>query len=187
MKEHRLNAKREHLRARIGVVLGFQARLGGFCETVGTIIRQLAKNERLVDFWEKLNLFPLKYHLRKLEIRSYPVSIPQNSHTSQLTPMSSRSRREGFTFSRSISTSSSATAGLYDEVHTETGYYYHHDVTRNDSLFNEEENTRLLKKTDEIRDVVEESGARTNNELRKVALSLQNELEDIKRRLMQKS
>lgn len=187
MKEYRLNAKREHLRARIGVVLGFQAHLGGFCETVGTIIRQLSKNTRLLNFWEKLNLFTLKYHLRKLEIRSYAVTIPHNLHSSQLTPLSSRSRREGFTFSRSISSSSSNTAGLFEEVHTETGYYYHHDTTRDDSLFNDEENTRLLKKTDEIRDVVEDSGARTNNELRKVALSLQNELEDIKRRLMHKS
>ena len=181
-----MNAKREHLRARIGVVLGFQAHLGGFCETVGTIIRQLSRNVRLMSFREKLNIFPLKYHLRKLVIRSHPVIVPNSSHSNQAVSSTPRSRREGLGFSRSMSNASSTTASLYEEVHPETGYYYHRDTTRNDSLFNDEDNRRLLKKTDEVRDAVEESGARTNNELRKVALSLQNELEDIKRRLIHK-
>ena len=85
-----------------------------------------------------------------------------------------------------MSSASSTIASFYKEVYPETGYYYNRDTTRNDSLFNDEDNRRLLKKTDEVRDAVEESGARTNNELRKVALSLQNELEDIKRRLIHK-
>jgi hypothetical protein len=182
-----LNAKREHLRARIGVVLGFQARLGRFCETVGTMIRQLSKNVRIMNFWEKLNLIPLIYHLRKLEIRSYPVNIPHNLHPKYFSPLTPRSRREGVVFPQSSSSSSSTTTvGIFEQVYTETGYFYHHDITRDDSLFNEEEHTRLLKKTDEIRDAIEESGIRTNNEMRKVISSLQNELEDIKRRLGQK-
>jgi hypothetical protein len=72
-----------------------------------------------------------------------------------------------------------------EQVHTETGYFYHHDITRDSSLFNEEENTRLFKKMDEIRDTIEESAIRTNNEMRKVAISLRNELEEIKRKLIQ--
>jgi hypothetical protein len=188
VKEYRLNAKREHLRARIGVVLGFQAHLGGFCETIGTIIRQLSKNIRVMNFWKKLNLIPLKYHLRKLEIRSYPVNIPHHLHPTHFSSITPLSRREGLVCpqSKSSSSSSSTTVGKFEQVYTETGYFYHHDTTRDDSLFNEEDNTRLLKKTDEIRDAIEESGIRTNNEMRKVTLSLQNELEDIKRRLGQK-
>ncbi|CAF0925491.1 unnamed protein product [Adineta steineri] len=185
VKEYRLNAKREHLRARIGVVLGFQARLGGFCETVGTIIRQLSKNVKIMNLWEKFNLIPLKYHLRKLEIRSFPINIPHNLNPSNFSQLAPLTRREGVAFPQSISSSSSTTMGIFEQVHTETGYFYHHDTTRDDSLFNDEENTRLIKKTDELRDAIEESGIRTNNELRKMTLSLQNELEDIKRRLTQ--
>ena len=186
VKEYRLNAKREHLRARIGVVLGFQARLGGFCETVGTIIRQLSKNAQFMNFWEKLNLIPLKYHLRKLEIRYYPINIPHYLNPTYFSSLAPLARREGISLPQpSVSSSSSAGVGVFEQVHTETGYYYHHDTTRDDSLFNEEENTRLLRKTEEIRDAIEESGTRTYNEMRKMALSLQNELEDIKRRLAQ--
>jgi hypothetical protein len=136
-----------------------------------------------MNFWEKLNLIPFKYHLRQLEIRSYPINIP---HTLNPTYLPSLTRRDGVLFPQSMSSSSTTTMGIFEQVHTETGYFYHHDTTRDDSLFNEEENTRLIRKTDEIRDTIEESGSRTNNEMRKMALSLQNELEDIKRRLIQK-
>jgi len=184
VKEYRLNAKREHLRARIGLVLGFQAHLGGFCETSGRIIRQLSKNVRFMNFWEKLNLVPFKYNLRNLEIRSNPVNIPHNLHPTYFSPLIPQARRENVVIPRSISSSSSTAVGIFEQVHTETGYFFHHDTARDDTLFNEEENTRLLKKTDEIRDTIEESGLRTNNEMRKMALSLQNELEDIKRKLI---
>jgi hypothetical protein len=140
-----------------------------------------------MSFWERLNLVPLKYHLRNLEIRSNPVNIPHNLHPTYFSPVIPQARRENVLIPRSNSSSSSsaaAAAGIFEQVHTETGYFYHHDTARNDSLFKEEENTRLLKKTDEIRDMIEESGSRTNNEMRKMALSLQNELEDIKRRLI---
>jgi hypothetical protein len=184
VKEYRLNAKREHLRARIGVVLGFQARLGGFCETVGSIIRQCSKNARLMKYWEKLNLIPVKYHLRKLEIRSFKIDIPHSVNPSYFSPLTTSTRHEQGLFHRSSSLASSASVGIFEQVQTETGYFYHHDTIRDDSLFNEEENTRLIKKTDEIRDAIEESATRANNEMRKIALSLQNELEDIKRRLV---
>jgi hypothetical protein len=185
VKEYRLNAKREHLRARIGVVLGFQARLGAFCETVGSIIEQLAKNVRFMNLWEKVKFIPVKYHLRKLEIRSYPINISHiNNPPSYNSTAGSGTRTEPVIFSQSIS--STSTTGIFEQVYTETGYYCHHDITRDDSLFDEEENTRLLKKTDEIRDAVEESAIRTNNEIRKIALSLQSEMEDIKRKLIQK-
>lgn len=196
VKEHRLNAKREHLRARIGVVLGFQARLGGICETIGNIIRKLFENARFMQTLEKLRLIPIKYHLRKLEIRSYVVNVPHNLNVLNFSSFLSGKRRElirtsdsessnASQASLSSSASSAKAIGIFEQVKTETGYYYHQDITRDDSLFNEEENTRLLRKTDDIRDAVEESVIRTNNEIRKAALSLQNELEDIKRRLMQ--
>lgn len=186
VKEYRMNAKRQHLRARIGVVLGFQARLGGLCETVGTIIRQLSKNAQFMTFWEKFKLIPLKYHLQKLEIRCFPINIPHYLNPSHFVALTPLVRREGISIPQpSASASTSATMGLFEQVFTETGYYFHHDTTRDDSLFNEEENTRLVRKTEEIRDAIEESGTRTYNEMRKMALSLQNELEDIKRRLAQ--
>lgn len=184
MKEHRLNAKREHLRARIGVVLGFQARLGGICETIGNIIRKTCSNAKFMNCWEKMNLFSMKYHLRKLEIRTYATNIPHNVDLTYGSPTTQRKRREAVVYSPSVSSPSPITTGIFEQVQTETGYYYHQDITRNDRLFDEDENTRLLRKTEDIRDTVEESAIRTNNEIRKIALALQNELEDIKRRLM---
>ena len=150
---------------------------------MGTIIRQLSKNARCTSFWEKLNLIPVKYHLRKLEIRYLPINIPHYLSATHFVALTPLTRREGISLPQP--SGSTSTSGLFEQVQTETGYYFHHDTTRDDSLFNEEENTRLVKKTDEIRDAIEESGTRTYNEMRKMALSLQNELEDIKRRLAQ--
>lgn len=180
-----MNAKREHLRARIGVVLGFQARLGGLCDTFGGITQSLLRNQKFMKIWEKLKLTPVKYDLRKLEICEKDVYIPQNIHPTIFSPLIPRIRRDGVLFDQSIPSASTGNTGLFEKVVTETGYFHHHDTARDDTLFNEEEHKRLLKKTDEIRDTIEESGIRTNHELRKVALSLQNELEDIKRRLIQ--
>ncbi|CAF3350731.1 unnamed protein product, partial [Rotaria sp. Silwood2] len=188
VKEHRLNAKREHLRARIGVVLGFQARLGGFCETIGNIIKRLSKNVRLMNFWEKLTFTPLTYDLRKLEIRSYLINIPYNLNPSYSSTLTSRKKRKPVISHPSVSSSSSSSStviGIFEQIQTETGYYYHQNTTRDDSLFNEEQSTRFLKKIDDVRDTIEESGIRTNNEIRKIALDLQNELEDIKRKLIE--
>jgi hypothetical protein len=139
----------------------------------------------LTNLWEKLNILPVKYHLRKLEIRSSKISIQHSLNPSYFSPLITQIKHEPTLFQRSTSAASTGSIGIFDEVQTETGYFYHHDTVRDDSLFNEDENTRLIKKTDEIRDAIEESGTRANIELRKIALSLQNELEDIKRRLIQ--
>jgi hypothetical protein len=182
VKEHRLNAKREHLRARIGVVLGFQAYLGAVCEMIGTLTRRLSRNNRFMRFWRRLNLIPLKYHFNDLEIRFQQINIPHNLNPSFFFPMATR-KGERLALPRPTSSVATSSAGLLEQVTTETGYYYHRDTTRDRSLFNEEESTRLLRRTDEIRDLIEDVNTRTNNELRKMATGLQSELEDIKRRL----
>ncbi|CAF1358986.1 unnamed protein product [Rotaria sp. Silwood1] len=184
VKQNRLNAKREHLRSRIGLVLGFQAHVGGLCETIGNIMRRFSKNARLLNFWERLTGTSVKYDLHELEIRSYIINIPHNlnrSYSSLVTPRKNRERIRGH---RSVS-SSSTTIGIFEQVETETGYYYHEDTTHDDSLFKEEQSAHFLKKTDDLRDTIEETGIRSNNEIRKMASSLQKELEDIKRRLME--
>ena len=55
-----------------------------------------------MNFWEKLNIIPLKYHLRKLEIRSNPVNIPHNLHPTYFSPLIPQARRENVVFPRSI-------------------------------------------------------------------------------------
>lgn len=167
--------------------MGFQAYLGGICETIGTMMRQLSKNKSFMNFRRKLKFIPIKYDLNKLEIRSYTVNIPHHLHSTnqqkehELTMVSP-------TQTSSSSSSSKTSIGVFEEVNTEIGYFYYDDddSVRDDSLFTEDENTRLLKKTDEIRDLIEESVIKANNESRKVALSLLNELQDIKRRLIPK-
>ena len=183
VKEHRLNAKREHLRARIGVVLGFQAYVGAVCETIGTFTRRLSRNQRFIQFWRRLNLVPFKYHFNDLEIRFQQINIVNNLNPSFFSPITTR-KGERLALPQLTSSMASSSVGLFEQVNTETGYYYHRDTTRNHSFFNEEGNTRLLRRTDEIRDLIEDVNTRTNNELRKIATGLQNELEDIKRRLM---
>jgi hypothetical protein len=128
-------------------------------------------------FSKRLNLIPFKYHFNDLEIRPQAMNLPHYLHPS----FYSRSGRTVLPFGRS--SSQITTAGIFDQVITETGYYYQHETMRNDSYFDEHENTRLLRRTDEIRDLIEEANIRSNNELRKIAVELQTELEDVKRRL----
>jgi len=123
----------------------------------------------------------MKYQLEKLEIRSNPVSIPHRTGTPNISTLVTGVRRQQ---NMARSSLSSSTDG-FDQVHPETGFYIHRRTIKNNSLFyDDDENIRLSKKTDEIRDALDESTLRINNELRKVALDLQNELEDIKRRLI---
>ncbi len=162
--------------------MGFQAYLGGFCEIIGSTTMRLCKNEKWVDFLKRFNIAPMKYQLEKLEIRSYLVNVPHNFLATYYSSSVTRARREQDLVQQS---SLFPRSDVFDQVHPETGFYVHRYTVQNDSLFNEDDSTRSLKKTDEVRDALEESAVRTNNELRKVALDLQNELEDIKRRLVQ--
>ncbi len=162
--------------------MGFQAYLGGFCEIIGSTTMRLCKNEKWVDFMKRFNIAPMKYQLEKLEIRSYLVNVPHNFLATYYSSSVTRARREQDLVQQS---SLFPRSDVFDQVHPETGFYVHRYTVQNDSLFNEDDSTRSLKKTDEVRDALEESAVRTNNELRKVALDLQNELEDVKRRLIQ--
>ncbi|CAF1666415.1 unnamed protein product [Adineta ricciae] len=76
VKEFRLNAKREHLRSRIEVILGLQVYLGGFCETIGSIIMKIYRNPKWHYFLKILGSMGPKYQLEKLRIISNPVDIP---------------------------------------------------------------------------------------------------------------
>ncbi len=119
---------------------------------------------------------PMKYQLEQLEIRSYPVNISRGLAAAYYSTSATRTEREQNVLSPIF--------GVYDQINPETGFYVHQHTVQNESLFNEDDNTRLSKKTDEIRDALEESTIRTNNDLRKIATDLQNELEDIKRQLV---
>ncbi|CAF1441297.1 unnamed protein product, partial [Didymodactylos carnosus] len=165
VKEFRLNAKREHLRARIGVVLGLQAKLGGVCETIGKTTLRLCRNATVNRINEKMVLFHTKYHLWKVEIRSTQVNMPPSVYTWSIPRMN-------------------GTDTGRESVHCETGYYRHTVNIRDDTLFKDNETVRLMKKTDEVKEVLEESAIRTNNELRKFALALQMEIEDMLKRLL---
>ncbi len=160
--------------------MGFQARLSALCEAIGSITMRLSKNEKWLQFLKKINIMPMKYQLEQLEIRSYPVNISRSLAAAHyLTSMTQAEREQNV-----LHPELSPTFDLFDQIHPETGFYVHQHTVQNDSLFNEDDNTRLSKKTDEIRDALEESTIRTNNDLRKIVTNLQNELEDIKRQLV---
>jgi hypothetical protein len=134
---------------------------------------RLSKNKNWIKFLRKLNLFQMKYQLEKLEIRSQPVNILRNSTL-------------GFVGTRNQQNIVHSSSSSINEIYPETGFYIHRRTIGDlNSLFNDDDdNNRLTKKTDEIKDTLDESTLRINNELRKIALDLQNELEDIKRRLI---
>jgi hypothetical protein len=44
---------------------------------------------------------------------------------------------------------------------------------------------RLMRKTDELRDVFEKANARVHHELRKLTMSLQSDFDEIKRKLLE--
>ncbi|UJR20085.1 hypothetical protein I4U23_023217 [Adineta vaga] len=170
VKEFRLNAKREHLRSRIDVILGFQAYLGGFCETIGSITMKLCKNRKWHDFLKRIYLIRPKYHLEKLHVTSDLVNIPHRIST-----LSLMIPTDHF--------SAISRPRIFEQVHPQMAFYIHCQAARNTCLSHTDETMILSKTNDEIRDTLEESVIRTNNELRKIALNLQNELEDIKRRI----
>ncbi|CAF3890334.1 unnamed protein product [Adineta steineri] len=176
VKEFRLNAKREHLRSRIDVILGFQAYLGGFCETIGSITMKLSRNRKWSYLLSKTNMMLMKYQLEKLHITSDPVSIPYHSSASLSNMQIAHEQNPERSAVMSMNE-------RFEQVRPQTGYYVLYQTVRNTSLYHEDENMILSRKNDEIKDTLEESTTKTNNELRKIALDLQNELEDIKRKL----
>ncbi|CAF1472108.1 unnamed protein product [Adineta steineri] len=176
VKEFLLNAKREHLRSRIDVVLGFQAYLGGFCETIGSITIELSTNRIWRCFLSKIHMMITKYQVEKLHITSDPVNIPYYGIASSFNIQVAHEQNPEFLAVMSINEG-------FEQVRPQTGYYVHHQTVQNTSLYHEDENMILARKNDEIKDALEESTTKINNELRKIALDLQNELEDIKRKL----
>ena len=122
----------------------------------------------------------MKYQIENLEIRSQPVNISRSLITSHYSTLVTGAQTE----QSFVHPSLLPTTDGHDQVYIETGFYMHRRTVQDDSIFKEDENIRLSRKTDELRDSIEESTVRTNIELRKIALDLQNESEDIKRQLM---
>ena len=149
-----MNAKREHLRARIETCLGLQAKFGLLCETCSRLVLALSKRTGSLPF----HCFGLrKYYLWKLELRTIHVDLPLQSS-------SKHSHRE--------------------HVTCEIGYYRHHIDRNGEPLLQENEYTRLVHRIDEIREVFEKSHGRIHHELRKLMISLQSDFDEVKRKLL---
>ena len=70
-------------------------------------------------------------------------------------------------------------------VTCEVGYYRQHIDRAGEPLLQENDHTRLMRKTDELRDVFEKANARVHHELRKLTMSLQSDFDEIKRKLLE--
>ena len=159
MKSFRLNAKREHLRARIETCLGLQAKFGLLCETCSRLVLALSKKSYFLRFqFDSLT----KYHLWKLELRTTHVDLPQSTIDSRL---------GGKHLSR-------------EHVTCEVGYYRHHIDRKGETLLQENDHVRLMQRVDELREVFEKAIGRIHHELRKSMSSLQSDLDEIKRKLL---
>ena len=158
MKSFRLNAKREHLRARIETCLGLQAKFGLLCETCSHLVLNLSQKSFFLKF--RLDNFT-KYHLWKLELRTLHVDLPRstNDHWSSKHPTG-------------------------ECVTCEVGYYRHHIDRKGDALSHENDHIRLMHCLEELREVFEKSAARIHHEVRKSMISLQTDFDEIKRKLL---
>lgn len=158
VKSFQLNAKREHLRARIETCLGLQAKFGLLCETCSRLVLNLSKKSFFLCL--RLDNFT-KYHLWKLELRTQHVDLP-----------------------RSVNDHRSNKHSTGECVTCEVGYYRHHLDRRGNASSNENDQIRLIHCLDELREVFEKSTARIHHELRKSMLSLQSDFDEIKRKLL---
>ncbi|UJR10056.1 hypothetical protein I4U23_014278 [Adineta vaga] len=166
VKSFRLNAKREHLRARIETCLGLQSKFGVFCEACSQLVLQLSKRSYLPHF-QRHSL--KKYHIWKLELRDIQIDIPRTIESN----------------TRTASNRSGKCHTTKERVTCQVGYYRHHIDRAGEPLLQENEYSRLMHKVDELRDVFERSNARVHHELRKLTTSLQSDFDEIKRKLLE--
>ncbi len=154
-----MNAKREHLRARIETCLGLQAKFGLLCETCSRLVLALSKRSYFLRF----QIYGLKkYYLWKLELCTLNVNLPiQSINDNRNTKHSNR-----------------------ECVTCEIGYYRHHIDRNGELLLQETEYTRLMHKMDELREAFEKVHGRVHQELRKLMISLQSDFDEIKRKLL---
>ncbi len=181
VKRFRLNAKREHLRARIETCLGLQAKFGLLCETCSRLVLALSKRSFFPRFQRHVTQIHgfTKYHLWKLELRTPRVDLPQ---TTIVLPY----RNSDNQFQTNItSTRNSKHHSPREYVTCEVGYYRHHIDRAGEPLLQENDHIRLMRKTDELRDVFEKANARVHHELRKLTMSLQSDFDEIKRKLLE--
>ncbi|CAF0923120.1 unnamed protein product [Adineta steineri] len=181
VKRFRLNAKREHLRARIETCLGLQAKFGLLCETCSRLVLALSKRSFFPRFQNRVTQIHgiKKYYLWKLELRTPRVDLPQS--TIVLPYRNSNNQLQ----SNIQSSRSSKHHSTREFVTCEIGYYRHHIDRAGEPLLQENDHTRLMRKTDELRDVFEKANARVHNELRKLTMSLQSDFDEIKRKLLE--
>ncbi|CAF3028152.1 unnamed protein product, partial [Rotaria sp. Silwood2] len=165
VKRFRLNAKREHLRARIETCLGLQAKFGLLCETCSRLVLALSKRSYFVHFqMDGLR----KCYLWKLELRKSRIDLPQSTNEN-----------------RSTSNHSGKHHSTREHVTCEIGYYRQHIDRAGQPLLQENEHTRLIHTVDELRDVFEKANTRVHHELRKLTISLQTDFDEIKKKLFE--
>ncbi|CAF1275365.1 unnamed protein product, partial [Didymodactylos carnosus] len=172
VKSFRLNAKREHLRARIETCLGLQAKFGLLCETCSKLVLTLSKHSLFPNINQRITQLHgiKKYHLWKLELRINKIDIPTliTAHLTNANSSQNKHQKQ-----------------RAEQITCEVGYYRHHIDRAGEPLLQDSENVRLMRKTDELREVLEKAHLRIHHELRKLTIALQTDFDDIKRKLLE--
>lgn len=161
------------MRARIETCLGLQAKFGILCETCSRIVLALSKHSYFLHFQSYASQ---KYYLWKLELRKSHVDLPQALNEDRSTTGTSTTTRRSRNESR---------YSKRDHVTCEVGYYRHHFDRAGELLLQDNEHMRLVHKVDELRDVFERANTRFHNELRKLTITLQSDLDEIKKKLFE--
>ena len=177
-----MNAKREHLRARIETSLGLQAKFGLLCETCSRLVLAMSKRSFFPHFRQQVSIKHgiRKYYLWKLELRTPRVDLPQSTIVLPFANIGNQAQSTHAPPARSPRPHSNR-----EYVTCEVGYYRHHIDRAGEPLLQENDHVRLMHKTDELRDVFEKANARIHHELRKLTMSLQSDFDEIKRKLLE--
>ncbi|CAF0744146.1 unnamed protein product [Didymodactylos carnosus] len=173
VKRFRLNAKREHLRARIETCLGLQAKFGLLCESCSKLVLSLSKRSLFPNINQRITqLHGLKkYHLWKLELKINKIDLPTLT-TVHVTNSNNTSQNKH-------------QKHRVEQITCEVGYYRHHIDRGGEPLLQDSENVRLMRKTDELREVLEKAHLRIHHEFRKLTIALQTDFDEIKRKLLE--
>ena len=122
-----------------------------------------------------------KYYLWKLELRTPRVDLPQSIIVLPYANIGHQSESNAPLLRHSKHHANR------EHVTCEVGYYRHHIDRAGEPLLQENDHIRLMRKTDELRDVFEKANARIHHELRKLTMSLQSDFDEIKRKLLLES
>lgn len=154
VKSFNLNAKRQHMRTRIDKSLLLQSKFGILSQICAKIVLYLSKTSRLPS-WSSIS------DLWKLEVRTTRFDISSGDQMSR----------------------ASKTRSQKEQIFCQTAFYRDFIERTRDFPFEQPDQQAFDQNNDELKDLFEKANTGIYNEIRKLVISFQAELDDVKRRI----